>query len=381
MDHLSRRPSNGIAHRKQGFTIVELLIVIVVIAILAVISVVAYNGIQQHALSSAMQSELKSATTQLELDKVSRGNYPASLSEVNDSRGITPSAGTRFEYDSDGSTYCLSATSVRSTVLAYHVSSQNGNPVEGVCDGHPGPDIGGDPPTVSVPVVTSAGTAMYASPSSSNSITVTTTASIPAGDVIVAGVVRGITSLQTAGTAVVSLGAGTVDGWTRASALRGAVAETNLLVARVATTIPAGTTVTITTSGNSVGRAVAAVAGIHNVSSGVPSATSGDLANSHPGGAHAGTAAVASTLSPATHTATVTPTALVVGFFGYNSSTSWSVESGATQIANLHTTGGANDRGLILGYKIVDQLGAQSFTANGSGSGAIAGVVIALPID
>jgi len=35
--------------KKMGFTIVELLIVIVVIAILAAISVVAYNGIQQRA--------------------------------------------------------------------------------------------------------------------------------------------------------------------------------------------------------------------------------------------------------------------------------------------------------------------------------------------
>lgn len=33
----------------SGFTIVELLIVIIVIAILATISVVAYNGVQQRA--------------------------------------------------------------------------------------------------------------------------------------------------------------------------------------------------------------------------------------------------------------------------------------------------------------------------------------------
>ena len=34
---------------KRGFTIVELLIVIVVIAILAAISVVAYNGVQERS--------------------------------------------------------------------------------------------------------------------------------------------------------------------------------------------------------------------------------------------------------------------------------------------------------------------------------------------
>lgn len=40
----------------RGFTIVELLIVIVVIAILAAISIIAYNGIQNRGKSSAAQS-------------------------------------------------------------------------------------------------------------------------------------------------------------------------------------------------------------------------------------------------------------------------------------------------------------------------------------
>ena len=42
----------------RGFTIVELLIVIVVIAILAAISVVAYNGIQDRARQSKIDSDL-----------------------------------------------------------------------------------------------------------------------------------------------------------------------------------------------------------------------------------------------------------------------------------------------------------------------------------
>lgn len=42
--------------RQAGFTIVELLIVIVVIAVLASITVVAYNGIQERSLDSRMES-------------------------------------------------------------------------------------------------------------------------------------------------------------------------------------------------------------------------------------------------------------------------------------------------------------------------------------
>ena len=46
------------ASQKSGFTIVELLIVIVVIAILAAISIIAYNGIQDRTRQSKINSDL-----------------------------------------------------------------------------------------------------------------------------------------------------------------------------------------------------------------------------------------------------------------------------------------------------------------------------------
>lgn len=46
-------------HRNTGFTIVELLIVIVVIAILAAISIVAYNGVQERSRASYLANEVK----------------------------------------------------------------------------------------------------------------------------------------------------------------------------------------------------------------------------------------------------------------------------------------------------------------------------------
>lgn len=45
--------------RGKGFTIVELLIVVVVIAILAAITVVSYNGITAQAEDSALKTALK----------------------------------------------------------------------------------------------------------------------------------------------------------------------------------------------------------------------------------------------------------------------------------------------------------------------------------
>jgi len=61
---------------KHGFTIVELLIVIVVIAILAAISIVAYNGIQQRARDGERSSEMQTIEKALALYFIDNGGYP-----------------------------------------------------------------------------------------------------------------------------------------------------------------------------------------------------------------------------------------------------------------------------------------------------------------
>ncbi|OYW85007.1 hypothetical protein B7Z17_03075 [Candidatus Saccharibacteria bacterium 32-49-10] len=62
--------------RSRGFTIVELLIVIVVIAILAAITIVAFNGVQQRARDSARATSLAAITKALELYYADNGQYP-----------------------------------------------------------------------------------------------------------------------------------------------------------------------------------------------------------------------------------------------------------------------------------------------------------------
>lgn len=61
---------------QKGFTIVELLIVIVVIAILAAISIVAYTGIQQRARNSQAQSLASQVAKKAEVYYALNGSYP-----------------------------------------------------------------------------------------------------------------------------------------------------------------------------------------------------------------------------------------------------------------------------------------------------------------
>ncbi len=63
--------------RNQGFTIVELLIVIVVIGILALLVITTYSGIQQKARNSKRQTDVQSLQTQLEAFFSQNGYYPS----------------------------------------------------------------------------------------------------------------------------------------------------------------------------------------------------------------------------------------------------------------------------------------------------------------
>lgn len=62
--------------KQKGFTIVELLIVIVVIGILAAITIVAYNGIQARARDSIRNQDIKTIAKALELYYTDKGSYP-----------------------------------------------------------------------------------------------------------------------------------------------------------------------------------------------------------------------------------------------------------------------------------------------------------------
>ncbi len=100
---------------RQGFTIVELLIVIVVIGILAAITIVAYNGIQDRANDTAVQSDLANARKKIEAQKTvsTSGTYGATPwgstidSSFSKNAYTTSTNNLLFCYANDGSEYGL----------------------------------------------------------------------------------------------------------------------------------------------------------------------------------------------------------------------------------------------------------------------------------
>src|SRR5580693_4493282 len=72
----------------KGFTIVELLIVIVVIGILALLVITTYSGIQAKARNAKRQNDIQALQTQLEAFFQQNGYYP-SRTDMNTASWIT----------------------------------------------------------------------------------------------------------------------------------------------------------------------------------------------------------------------------------------------------------------------------------------------------
>lgn len=119
---------------RTGFTIVELLIVVVVIAILAAITIVAYNGITNRAKNSVASSAAESAAKKVMTFAVTNSDsYPATLADS----GVTDGNGTTYQYRVDNAanpkTFCVTATA---NSVSYFVSSTSAAPAAGACAGH-----------------------------------------------------------------------------------------------------------------------------------------------------------------------------------------------------------------------------------------------------
>lgn len=126
----------------RGFTIVELLIVIVVIGILAAIVIVAFNGVQNRGYDASVQSDLTAIAKKYELHKIDSTNdrYPFGTS-LNDGSTIKVSV-NKSAYDqtvnynllnctnpsAQGSNYAILALS--KSGKKFYISSESKSPQE-----------------------------------------------------------------------------------------------------------------------------------------------------------------------------------------------------------------------------------------------------------
>ncbi len=124
---------------KTGFTIVELLIVVVVIAILASITIVSYSGINARAKESSIVSNLNTFSNKYQQLKILNSDTGVPTSEFNSIGTVFPDNFTIFirqlTLAGKVTSFCAD-TSADATQPRYFINSTDRTtPTKGICTG------------------------------------------------------------------------------------------------------------------------------------------------------------------------------------------------------------------------------------------------------
>lgn len=117
--------------RTSGFTIVELLVIVVVIGILAAISIVSYTAVTESAKLKTVETDAQGIAVYLNKYKSENGGYPTSLEDVSGAPKVQSEY--EYSYDAVNGTYCVTA-SVKGA--SAYVKSGSSQAKEGGCPGH-----------------------------------------------------------------------------------------------------------------------------------------------------------------------------------------------------------------------------------------------------
>ncbi len=132
-----------VEEKEQGFTLTELLIVLVIIGVLAAIAVPIYLSQRERAYEATMRSDLRTVAQEVESAYADDEAYPTVTSTGNQAT-ITPASGTGVAVTLSLSTsvvsqtagaapgtFCLKATSTKTPTVLYYDSDRGGLQLKG----------------------------------------------------------------------------------------------------------------------------------------------------------------------------------------------------------------------------------------------------------
>ncbi len=122
--------------KSNGFSTLELTLIIITIVAVVVVAAVIYQGITKKAAISDVQADLTDASSILMSDKSATGSFPLSLTIANHGKGITSRPGVEYQYEVNNTTtpktFCITAAKDSN---GYKVAN-GGVPTAGSCTGY-----------------------------------------------------------------------------------------------------------------------------------------------------------------------------------------------------------------------------------------------------
>ena len=112
---------------EDGFSLIELLVVVIVIGILAAIAVPLYVHQRDQAVQASMRSDLRDTAVFMESYYADNATYPTSFSQLSSDLSTSPS--TTITVETSGSTpgtYCLTARNTTLTGFFAYDSAKGG---------------------------------------------------------------------------------------------------------------------------------------------------------------------------------------------------------------------------------------------------------------